>query len=306
MDISNQLPPDVSVLMTVYNSEKYIAKAITSILSQTFNNFELIIINDGSTDRSLSILQNFTQQDQRIRLFNQENTGPAIASNKGLIHVKGKFVARMDADDIAFPTRLAKQVAFLEQNPEYVAVGSRVLLIDPDGWSIGPFAQKTDHEDIDAEHLAGSGGAICHPAVMIRTETLDKIGGYTEQMKSSIDRDLFLRLAEVGKLANLPETLLKYRMHLKSMGNANRVLQRQMAAMAVKAACQRRGMPLPINMPNDNNHQASPSEIHRKWAWWALKAGNIATARKQATLALTKNPSDFQSWKTLACTIRGW
>lgn len=302
--------PLISVLMPVYNAEKYLSQSVQSILDQTFIDFEFIIINDGSGDSSQSILERFEKQDSRIRLFNQDNVGKnhgiAITLNKGLAHVKGKFVARMDADDIAFPTRLAKQVTFLEQNSEYVAIGSRVLLIDPDGWPIGPFAQKTDHEDIDAEHLAGSGGAICHPAVMIRTETLEKLGGYTQRMKHCEDRDLFLRLAEVGKLANLPETLLKYRMHLKSVGNANRVLQRQTAAMAVKAACQRRGIPLPINMPDDKNHQAPPSEIHRKWAWWALKAGNIATARKQATLALTKNPSEFQSWKTLACTIRGY
>src|ERR1700726_1508117 len=121
-------PPTISVLMPVYNAERYVAEAVESILSQTFADFEFIIIDDGSKDRSLAILEEYAARDPRIRLVSRPNTGIVKALNQGLALASGELVARMDADDIAMPERLAKQRDYLADHPECVMVGSRVLV----------------------------------------------------------------------------------------------------------------------------------------------------------------------------------
>ena len=296
--------PAVSVLMSVYNGEKYLREAIESILNQTFKNFEFLIIDDGSTDGTSLLLKEYEKQDKRVCVSSQENKGVTIATNKLLGHAIGDYLAVMDADDIALPTRFEKQAEFLDKNLGYVVVGSRVLIIDPDGLSIRPFAEKTIHEDIDADHMAGKGGAIIHPASMIRRSAVESIGGYRD-MAPAQDFDLFLRLAEIGKLTNLQDILLKYRMHPNSLGNSKRLKQQREATSAVKEAYTRRGMEPPSRLVLGNEHQASVSELHCKWAWWALAAGNVATARKHAFLAFRKKPISLNNWKVVACTLRG-
>jgi glycosyltransferase involved in cell wall biosynthesis len=295
-------PPTVSVVMTVYNAERYLEEAIASILTQTFEDFEFIIINDGSRDRSKEILEKLQQQDERIHIIHQVNAGVTAALNEGLRHARGRYIARMDADDVAVSERFAKQVAFLDTHPGYVAVGSQVLLIDPEGLPICPFSKKISHEEIDRAHMMAEGGAICHPAVMLRRKAVEQVSGYCPEMKSAQDIDLFLRLAEVGKLANLPEILLHYRMNPNSIGYTRRMEQEQMALSAVKNAYQRRGLQFELTAvlqyPND--------EMHRRWTWWALQAGNLMTARKHVWVALRKNPISLRSWKAVFCVARGW
>ena len=295
----------VSVLMSVYNGEKYLREAIESVLNQTFTNFEFLVINDGSTDRSGLLLEEYQKQDKRLRVSSQENKGVTKATNNLLRHAQGDYIAIMDADDVALPMRFEKQVQFLEQNSEYVVVGSKVLIIDPDGLPIRPFSEKTSHEELDADHMAGKGGAIIHPASMIRRRALESVGGYRD-MAPAQDFDLFLRLAEIGKLANLPDMLLKYRMHSKSLGNSKRLKQQREAKAAVMEAHIRRGLAPPANLILGNEHQASVSELHCKWAWWALGAGNVATARKHAFLALKKKPISLKNWKVVTFAIRGY
>lgn len=299
--------PELSVLMPVYNAEKYLFEAVESILVQTFTNFEFIIINDGSTDGSESILQQFQKRDKRIKLISHENKGYTVALNEGLGYAEGRYIARMDADDIALPNRFAKQVTFLEENPNYVVVGSRVLLIDPEGLPICSFIQQTSHEEIDDGHMTGCSGAlIVHPAAMLRYDSLQKIGGYHTEMEPAEDLDLFLRLAEIGKLTNLPDILLKYRMHLKSVGHSRRIEQKRAAASAVREAHHRRGTVPPTTVSSDIQSQHSVDEFHRIWTWWSLGAGNVATARKHALLSLRKNPISRESWKAFTCAIRGY
>ena len=297
--------PTLSVLMPVYNAEQYLEEAIQSILNQTFADFELIVINDGSTDGSEAMLRSFAQGDQRIKLISRGNTGLTIALNEGLAAAQGKYIARMDSDDVAFPERFAKQVEFLDQHPEHVVVGSRVVLIDSAGLLICPFAQKTEHEEIDGAMMSGQGGAICHPAAMIRHDALKTISGYRAELEPCEDRDLFLRLAEIGKLANLPDTLLKYRMHPKSVGHSRREKQRLQGNLAVKEAHIRRGLEPPHTSDEDSKPQQSIGDLHQKWAWWALGAGNVATARKHAFLALKQKPLATTSWKVMTCALRG-
>ena len=293
--------------MPVHNGEKYLQEAIESILGQTEQDFEFIIVNDGSTDLTKSILVEVEKREKRIIVLNTEiNQGLTIALNLGLARAKGKYIARMDADDLAFPDRFSKQFQYLETHPDFVVVGSRVLLIDPQGLPICPFSQKTTHEEIDLEHLAGNGGAICHPSTMIRKRALTSIGGYRPEMKDASDLDLFLRLAEVGKIGNLSETLLKWRMHFDSVGHTGREEQIKCAMMAIQDTWRRRGLP-PEPLPGlDTPIRKTHADNHQKWAWWALKAGNLKTSRKHALLAVSKQPFSSENWKVIACAVRGW
>jgi len=298
--------PQISVIMSVYNGSRYLNESIASILSQTFTDWEFIIINDGSTDNSESIVQGWQNRDERIKLISREHKGLTISLNEGLSYAQGEYIARMDADDIALPDRFAKQVAFLDENPDHVAVGCRMLVIDPEGMPIFTCSRLTTHEEIDAAYMAGQAGIIGHPAVMIRRRVLQRIGGYREQFTYAQDRDLFLRLAEVGKLANLPDTLMKFRLNAKSMGHTQRSEQKRCANLATIEAHQRRGLEPPILSDSSSEPPKSISDLHRQWTWWALGSGNVATARKHALLALTRQPLAVESWKVFACALRGW
>jgi glycosyltransferase involved in cell wall biosynthesis len=297
--------PAISVLMPVYNAERYVAEAVESILKQTFTDFEFIIINDGSTDRSLQILQHYAKQDVRIRLINRENRGLVKTLNEGVGLAKTPYIARMDADDISYPCRLAKQVKFLEEHPGFVVIGSKVQLIDEDGDPLRLFSLETTHREIDLAHLQGEGGAIAHPAAMIRKDALKSVGGYRAEFIHSEDLDLWLRMAEGGELGNLPNVLVDYRQHLHSVGHKYRNEQIASTNKAVNDALERRGIVKgkfsKIEMPI-----ASKKQLILKWGWWALGAGNIKTARKYAIKAFKESPFCLETLKLCACVIRGY
>ncbi|HTL31419.1 MAG TPA: glycosyltransferase, partial [Tepidisphaeraceae bacterium] len=192
--------PAISVLMTVYNSRQYVAEAAQSILDQTFRDFEFIIIDDGSSDDSLAILKQLAETDSRVRLVSRPNTGLARALNEGLDLAESEFVARMDADDVSLPQRFEKQIAYLRSHPDCVAVGSQAVNIDPYGMPLLRRDVKLTHDEIDAELMQGKGGAMIHPAVMMRRDAVLAAGKYRHEYNTLEDLDLFLRLAERGKL----------------------------------------------------------------------------------------------------------
>jgi len=296
--------PTVSVVMPVYNAERYVAEAVESILAQTFTDFEFIIIDDGSTDASLSILQHYAKRDERIRLTSRPNTGVVRAMNEGMSQARAKYVARMDADDISLPERLAREVAFLEGNPDCVAVGCRVMMIDADGDPIRKWPVHECHEEIDRANLESFGSSIVHPTVLMRRDEVAAAGAYNIAFQYASDMDLFLRLAERGRLANLPEVLLKYRLHLGSIGHRKRLEQQRAAAAAAEAACKRRGINVPARKDPALLRPLSAGYHHATWAKWALKAGNVATARKHAFAAVRKSPFSLRSWRIAARTVR--
>lgn len=297
-------PPAVSVLMTVYNGRQYLAQAVESVLSQTFGDFEFIVIDDGSTDGSTDVLRDFTARDGRIRLISRRNTGMTRALNEGIGVAQGRYIARMDADDICLPERFDRQVAYLDAHPDCVLLGSQVLLIDPDGDPLGP-KHNTAYTHEDIEHsLLDKGWPMVHPAVMIRTQALRAIGGYDERWPTNQDHDLFTRLAEVGRVANLPEVLLRYRQHFSSVSYTKGLEQEQTLLAILQAAYARRGRPMPADL------KAQPTggtrgDLHRKWFWLALKSGNIATARKHARAALAREPRRADSWKVAYHAVIG-
>ena len=207
----------VSVVMSVYNGEKYLNEAVDSILNQTYRNFEFIIIDDGSTDNSPAILKEYAAMDARIRFISREHRGLPKSANEGIALSAGGFIARMDSDDVAAPERFQKQLDYLEANQRCVAVGAEVMLIDEQGRPLGHRGHPHGHWAIRRSLLMGNGGTMTHPAVMIRRGAIQKISGYNEGFETTSDLDLFLRLSEVGLVENLPDVLLSWRQHPRSM-----------------------------------------------------------------------------------------
>ncbi len=201
--------PAISVVMSVYNGETYLRAAIDSILSQTFDDFEFIIINDGSTDHTREIIESLS--DKRIRLFNQENIGLTKSLNRGLKQSKGRYIARMDADDISFPHRFEKQFDFLEKNNDYAVVGSFVKVINTKSKIMYTIEKPVSYNEIK-EHLKQD-NCIAHGSALLRKKSIFDVGVYDESIRTAQDYDLFLRLSEKYKLANIPEYLYGWRQH---------------------------------------------------------------------------------------------
>jgi glycosyltransferase involved in cell wall biosynthesis len=208
MEKVEPITPLVSVIMPVYNAGQYLAEAIESILNQTFTDFEFLIFNDGSKDNSLEIIKSYN--DSRIVLaYNGENKGYVSHLNEGIRMARGKYIARMDADDISLPQRLEKQVTFLEQNPDYVMCGSRV---DTFGLTQGTVALPLSNEEIKLKMLYIT--PFAHPSVMLRKSILqDNHLFYDDNVMPAEDLDLWIRLAPFGKMYNIKESLLLYRTH---------------------------------------------------------------------------------------------
>src|SRR5690554_4847317 len=199
--------PEITILMPVYNAELYLRQAVDSILNQTLTDFEFLIINDGSTDSSLEILNSYT--DSRIRIINQENVGVAKALNTGLDHAKGKYIVRMDADDISYPERVEVLYRFMLENPEYVGVGSNVNCIDKDGDFIFQFINSSvTDEQIRASFLKVN--PFIHPAMIFLKDEALAAGKYPILLNFE-DYGLWGNLLKRGKMYNLPQILMDYR-----------------------------------------------------------------------------------------------
>lgn len=203
----------VSVLMPVFNGEKYLAEAIESLLKQSFTDFELLIINDCSTDQTENIV--LSQTDSRIRLVrNSENLGLAASLNKGMALAKGEYVARMDCDDQCLPERLAEQVAFLDQNPDIHICGTWVQAFR-ENWEM-LWEYPTDPDHIRCQMLFNC--CLAHPSIMIRKETWQNLGlAYDPTFRYGEDYELWLRENLRIRFANIPKVLLRYRLHQKQM-----------------------------------------------------------------------------------------
>ncbi len=299
--------PTISVLLPVYNAQRYIRVAIESVLAQTFGDFELLALDGGSVDRSLSILRQFAARDPRIRVLSRENLALVPSLNEMIVAAKGRYLARMDSDDICRPQRFEKQVVYLDTHPECVAIGSRSLFIDPQGMPICEHLNELTHDEIDAAHMSGKvWSRICHPSVMMRRDAVVGVGLYDTEFRHTEDMDLFLRLAEIGKVANLPDVLIEYRHHLSSRCYTGVGDVTQYSKLAVRAARMRRGLPANIEVPVPETKSESSLDLHRKWAWMALKAGYRKTARRHAVMTFTMDPFNIESLRVLACAIRGY
>jgi len=211
-------PAAVDILMPVYNSERYIAESIESVIAQSLSNWRLIIVDDLSTDRTRQIILSYAEKDPRIVLLKGEHKGIAAAINMALSEVTADLVARLDGDDIATHNRLAVQYDFMQSHRDVVVVGANAMLIDEHGKPLKRRSSPVGWEKI--ENILKTRNCICHPATMIRTSALRQIGGYRDKFRTSQDYDLWLRISELGKIENISQDLLLYRRHSSQVSNS--------------------------------------------------------------------------------------
>lgn len=301
--------PLVSVTMPVYNGAKYLARAIESVLAQSYGDFEFIIADDGSRDDSVEIVRRY--DDPRIRLIVfEKNIGAVPALNRALSEARGKYIARNDQDDVSHPTRLAREVAFLEANPDITLVGSWMRCIDDEDRDL-PFhgIYPAEHEAI-FQHLLLQGCCLGHSSLMYLKAAAVDLGGYNPDpsVRECPDYDLWLRMAERGhRFANIPEFLVDYRIHDSQMSRAKLsctvdAYRTRVSALHDwgKEALAARGISYPDGFWNElrggpgslGNEYSKRSDWHRmidkmqathRFAWAALVSSPLSRkARRQA------------------------
>ena len=199
--------PKVSVIMSVYNGEKYLSEAIESVLNQTLTDFEFIMVNDGSTDDSLKIIKSY--DDKRVRLIdNETNIGLTRSLNKAIEQARGEFVARQDADDVSLPGRFEEQVRYFERHPETALLGTGIYIIDEGGKVLGKKAAPANPGDSLLQ-----ANRFNHGSTMFKSAVVRKLGGYNELLRYCQDYELWLRMAKSHEVRNLKQGLYKLRSH---------------------------------------------------------------------------------------------
>jgi len=302
--------PKVTVLMSVYNGEKYLREAVDSILAQTFRDFEFLIINDGSTDRTGEILKSYS--DQRIKIINHEkNIGLTKSLNKGLRVAKGEYVARQDADDISMPERLDKEVAFLDTNKNVGLVGTDYFLINEKDKIIDKINCLTESKDLKEKLLEGN--QFAHGSIVFKKECIEKVGMYREEFKFAQDFDFVLRISEIFHIANIPEFLYKWRINIDSVSVNKKTLQDKYALLAIELAKERRekGRDKLQYLPDEERkkfldsylfssiHKNHYKEISNNYFFWSkiLYQGKDYTgALKLIFKGILSNPTNIELW----------
>ncbi|MEZ6090212.1 MAG: glycosyltransferase [Pirellulaceae bacterium] len=302
------MPPEyplISVILPVYNAERYVREAVESILRQTYQTLELIAliaVDDDSTDSSFEILEELAAADDRLRLFTRPSKACTQALNLGIDLARGDWIARMDADDIAFPQRFEEQLRYLQNHESVVAVGSSVILIDGDGDEIGEQLVNGNPQEIADSILLGMGG-LMHPTVMMRTEALKQVGGYREKFQGAEDQDLWLRLNEIGEVTNIPDPLLYYRVHQANFSFQNHERCLDQLRAAIEDAYRRRGIAGPVRLGRIPP-PTSAWERRLAWAWSAINTSRRRTALKYAIEMIRERPACRNGW-VVACHAIG-
>ena len=207
--------PLVSFLVTTYNCEDCLELTLNSLLNQSYANTEIIVVDDGSNDGTSKVLRRFAHKHEKVHAFLVGRVGRAKALNYGLVRCKGKYIAINDADDLSMPIRIEKQVQFLQENQEYVLVGSKMFIHDTtSGERDQQYNDRRPEVDAGIRHAFLKGQPIQHSSVLMHARVAKQIGGYNESINFLLDRDMFLRLAEHGKLYNLDQPLI-------SLGRSN-------------------------------------------------------------------------------------
>jgi glycosyltransferase involved in cell wall biosynthesis len=265
--------PKISVVMSVYNGDKYLQEAVDSILNQTFKDFEFIIINDGSTDDTREILESYN--DPRIVLIHQENIGLTKSLNKGIALAKGEYIARQDADDLSMPERLEKQLAFLEKHNKIALLGTAIKSIDHQGIYLKMTKFPRNHSSI--QKIMKHENCFYHGSVMFKRHCFIEAGGYREIFSTSQDYDLWLRFAEKFEVANLLTPLYKYRFNRQSISFKKIVFQRKMSRFAKQLASAReKGISEALLFKDLKQFLESPlsidekKKIFQRYIHWAL------------------------------------
>ena len=251
--------PRVTVLMPVRNGARWLNEAVESVLSQTFSNLELVAVDDGSTDETPDILARHAARDSRVRLLHQSPAGLVAALNAGLAAARAPLVARLDADDIASPQRLERQVGHLSTHERIGLLGSWAEKIDAQGRAEGRITPAVD-PDVLRQVLASTNPFI-HSSVMFSTALARDLGGYRAAFEAAEDYDLWLRISEVSEVANLPEMLVRYRSHAANV-TSRKIARQSFSARMAKAASRLRR----------TTGRDPAAELNAPPDWWAADA----------------------------------
>jgi len=291
----------VSVVMSVFNGEKYLKQAIESILNQSFGDFEFIIVNDGSTDKSLEILKQYQKRDKRIKIITQENIGLPKSLSKAIAVSKGSYIARQDADDISEPDRLKILAEFLDNHPEVGLVGSLVTQIDKDGHELSKETLLTRSEDI--KNRLYTHNCFFHGSVMFRKTLFNKVGGYPTNTIVE-DYALWLKMMTYTDLANLPEFLYKWRKYTDSKSGKeikNGIIQYE----HFKAAKQ-------FLLDRISQIEKGSKKRGHNLALYLYKLGDLcyhhrhlADSRKYLIRAILHNPFNFKAYRYFLLSFLG-
>ena len=283
----------VSVVLPVRDGEAFLAEAIESVLGQTLDELELVVVDDGSADSSREIADAFVARDSRVRVVTQPiPAGISRALNLGWRTATGRYVARMDADDVSLPDRLERQITFMTEHPDVGVVGGAVLLIDERGAHVGQIRYPATDAAIRARLVTAN--PFAHPSVVIRREELGRVGGY--RLDHVEDYDLWLRLAPHTRFANLEEPVLLYRRHARQVSVEELDEQaRRLVAVRYAAGARRSGRPDPLEgldeIPDDalSRMGVSASEVEAAMfearVAWAHALERVGAARASAALA---------------------
>ena len=236
--------PTVSVVMSVFNDERYLAEAVHSVLSQEGVSIEFVIVDDGSTDRSPEMLADFASQDVRVRVMTQANQGLTRALIRGCEEARGRYIARQDADDVSLPGRLERLAKRLDENPDVVFVSSWAQRIGPAGEVFGEIRRPAEPAEATRQLLDERRGPPGHGSVMFRADAYRRVGGYRPEFYYGQDGDLWLRLGQDGLIAYEQAMLYSYRYTPDGISTSRRPLQRQFGEIARRClAARREGRP---------------------------------------------------------------
>ncbi|HDM77954.1 MAG TPA: glycosyltransferase [Deltaproteobacteria bacterium] len=292
--------PKVSVIMSVYNGEKFLEEALESILKQTFPDYEFIIINDGSTDRTPQILASF--DDPRLVIVNQDNRGLTVSLNRGIRLAKGTYIARMDADDISEPTRLERQVEVLDHDPDVVLVACWYKVIDEKGNVLAHRRLPTDGRQL--AKLLMHDNPICHGSVLLRKEAIEAVGSYDENLRYAQDYDLWLRMLRKGySFSIVPEFLYRFRISPESV--AKLYLQRRYAALIKMRQAEKCKNIASNSFENLGtlSYRRKRSLYHYAIGTLKLEDGQTKAARGELLKSVRIDPSNIRSWYRLTVSF---
>lgn len=308
MELELRMKPRVSVIMAVHNDEAYVREALDSVLAQSFTDFELIVIDDGSTDGSFALVKAFP--DPRLRVLQQDNQGLTRSLIRGCSQARGEYLARQDADDISQPLRLEEQVEFLDQNPEVGLVGTMASIIDEAGRHISTRRLEV-RPGIGFGKLSQENQFV-HGSIMMRKDAYEQIGGYREFFRYAQDYDLILRLAEHWETANLAEPHYKHRMRADEVSiryNCEQMWFRDIARMLHRERAAGRPDSL-----DSGELAAAPSEgqagegdhvdtYRIRYIHTCLRSGLLRDARKEIVHRLGAKPLQIKSYVHFALTF---
>ncbi|MEN9919664.1 MAG: hypothetical protein RL662_2100 [Bacteroidota bacterium] len=286
--------PKISVILPIFNAKAYLKKAIDSIIDQTFADWELIIINDGSTDSSEQIVKGYT--DERIRYYlNDHNLGLIETLNRGIELSTGEYIARMDADDVSHPDRLTIQSAFLDTNPDIAMCGTYARLVDEVGMDRGRIINLTDNNDLQVNLLFSV--PFIHPSVLFRVFVL-KLYMYNRSYKHAEDYKLWCSISDTHKIANIPHFLLQYRWHSTNVSVLNAQCQLDMKEVIIREQLNQIGLnpsayQLYLHQVAFRQHDAKTAQYRPKFSdyddldkWFSLVIEANITHKKYATHVL--------------------